>query len=76
MISSQVDKAHDDDLVLSSSDPDFRQSGLRCDSVFRVSRLQALEKSIARRYLGKASDRVLAGVGKGVAKLLQLAAPS
>lgn len=72
MISSQVGKARADDLVLSSTDPDFQQTGLRYDSVFRVSRLQALEKTIVQRYLGRASDRVLGEVGKGVAKLLEL----
>jgi mRNA interferase MazF len=72
MISSQVDKAREDDIVLTSTDADFRPSGLHVDSVFRVSRIQALERSIVRKRLGHVSDDFLAEIGKAIAGLLKL----
>jgi mRNA interferase MazF len=72
MISSQVDKAREGDIVLTSKDGDFKPSGLRLDSVFRVSRIQALEKSLVKKRLGHVSDDFLATVGKPIARLLKL----
>jgi len=72
MISSQVDKARPGDIVLTSKDPGFSESGLHYDSAFRVSRLQALEQTMVRRRLGRVSDDLLARIGDGVAKLLGL----
>jgi mRNA interferase MazF len=72
MISSQVDNARDDDIVLTAKDEGFRRSGLRVDSVFRVSRIQALERSIVRRRLGHVSDDFLVAVGKAISGLLNL----
>ncbi len=72
MISSQVDKAREGDIVLTSKDAEFKPSGLRLDSVFRVSRIQALEKSIVQGRLGRVSDDFLATIGKAIAELLKL----
>ena len=73
MISSQAHKARPADFVLRATDPDFRQSGLRLDSVFRISRLATLETALAQRRLGTASDRVLSEVSKRLVELLGLA---
>ena len=45
MISSQVDRAIDGfDEVISTNDSDFASSGLKTDSVIRLSRLAAVER--------------------------------
>jgi len=72
MISSRARKARPGDFVLRKSDPDFQQTGLWADSVLRISRLQALERTLVLRYLGRVSERVLNEVSKRLAQLLEL----
>ena len=46
------------DLLLETTDPGFRQTGLKTSSVFRAHKLALLHKRLVHRVLGEA-DRVL-----------------
>jgi mRNA interferase MazF len=47
------------DYLLSKSDPDFSETGLKKDSVFRMAKLHNLIKSLAKRRLGKVNARLM-----------------
>jgi len=54
MISSQVDRAIDEfDEVISTNDSDFANSGLKTESVIRLSRLAAVERKVLVGALGR-----------------------
>jgi mRNA-degrading endonuclease toxin of MazEF toxin-antitoxin module len=72
MISSQVDKAREGDIVLTPEDAEFKASGLNRASVFRVPRIQALEKTLVVKRLGHVSEGFLAKIGKAITALLNL----
>jgi len=74
MITSQAHKARPDDFVLRQEDADFSRSGLRSDSVFRTSRLAALDARLVQRRLGTASERILTEVCGRLVRLLNLSA--
>jgi len=47
------------DYLLSTSDADFAEAGLKVDSVFRMAKLHNLSKSLAKRGLGKANAHLM-----------------
>jgi len=47
------------DHALTTADQDFGTTGLRFDGVFRMSKLFNLDKTLAKRKLGKASPALL-----------------
>jgi mRNA interferase MazF len=52
------------DHALSTTDNDFGSTGLRFDSVFRMSKLYNLEKALAKRQLGSASSALMKKLNK------------
>ncbi|MEA3222812.1 MAG: type II toxin-antitoxin system PemK/MazF family toxin [Thermodesulfobacteriota bacterium] len=61
MISSQIhQQIIDFDIVITSDDPDFEQSGLKLPSVIRISRLAVVDKSILLGKLGLVNKQRLA----------------
>ncbi len=47
------------DYLLYTSDPDFSETGLKTDSVFRMAKLHNLNKSLAKRRLGKVNVHLM-----------------
>lgn len=47
------------DYLLLTSDTDFSGTGLKIDSVFRMSKIHSLNKSLAKKRLGKISDELM-----------------
>ena len=47
------------DYLLSASDADFSDTGLKTDSVFRMSKLHNLNKSLAKRRLGRVNSHLM-----------------
>lgn len=61
MISSQIhQQIIDFDIVITSDDPDFEQSGLKLPSVIRISRLAVVDKNILLGKLGLVNKQRLA----------------
>ena len=46
------------DLRINETHPDFKATGLKTSSTFRVSKLMCLEQGLAKRRLGRASKRI------------------
>lgn len=56
LISSNVSRSHlATDYTLSADDIDFRETGLKTSSMFRMSKLHNLSKILAKRKLGYAN---------------------
>lgn len=47
------------DYLLYTSNPDFSETGLKTDSVFRMAKLHNLSKSLAKRRLGKVNVHLM-----------------
>ena len=52
------------DYLLLTSDTDFAGTGLKVDSVFRMAKLHNLNKSLAKRRLGKANNHLMQEIDK------------
>lgn len=60
MISSQLDqKIENFDETVAESDSDFHNSGLKTDSVVRISRVAVVERNIIEGVIGKIDDERL-----------------
>lgn len=60
MISSQIDQRITDfDEIISSNDPDFKQSGLKLLSVIRISRIAVVSRDILLGKLGQIDSQRL-----------------
>jgi mRNA interferase MazF len=69
MISSQLNQFNPDlDWVLPNTDPEFKGSGLKTSSVFRLSRIAVLDGSLLIGKLGKLSDNRLQGLKRSLAE--------
>jgi len=69
MVSSQVQQAEANlDEILSPSDADFANSGLKISSVLRLSRLAVLDGSLLLGSIGAISEERLANVRQWLAK--------
>ena len=63
MISSHLRQSDDElDWVLSQTDPEFSNSGLKTSSVFRLSRVAVLDGSLLIGKLGSISESRLRGL--------------
>lgn len=52
------------DHALKTKDGDFKATGLRFDSVFRMSKLFSLDKALAKRRLGRVSPLLMKKLDK------------
>ncbi|MFZ2161926.1 MAG: type II toxin-antitoxin system PemK/MazF family toxin [Sideroxyarcus sp.] len=69
MVSSQVQQAEANlDEILTPSDPDFANSGLKVPSVLRLSRLAVLDGSLLLGSIGAISEERLREVRQRLAK--------
>ena len=60
MISSQIDQRITDfDEIISSNDPDFKQSGLKLPSLIRISRIAVVNSDILLGKLGQIDSQRL-----------------
>jgi len=72
-ISSQIDKTPDEfDVLLSKSDPDFKETGLRLDSVIKIHRLVAIPLSFIKKTLGKLPDAHQPSIHQKLISLFQI----
>ncbi len=60
------------DFIVDSSDSDFNLTGLTLSSTFRVGKITTLERKLAKRYLGKASPKIMEEVSSRLIKLLKI----
>ena len=69
MVSSQVQQAETNfDEIISSTDSDFADSGLKMPSVLRLSRLAVLDGSLLLGSIGAISEERLGNVRQRLAK--------
>jgi mRNA interferase MazF len=61
------------DVVLLDSDPDFPQTGLKVNSVFRMDKLVTLHVTLILRHLGRAPSPLRRKLDKALAKAVGLA---
>lgn len=60
MISTRLEQGIENfDLILKTSDPDFDQTGLKKDSLFRISRLAIVDENMFEGKLGSISTAKL-----------------
>lgn len=72
MVSSQVHQADANlDEIISVTDVDFANSGLKVASVFRLSRLAVLDGSLLLGSIGSISDERLVDVRQRLAKWIE-----
>lgn len=60
------------DFLITSSEPDFGITGLKKDSVFKMTKVLTLSKSLVQRKIGKASSRIKVELDKRLRKVLGL----
>ena len=60
------------DFIIDSSDPDFNLTGLKLSSTFRVGKIAALERKLAKECIGKASPKIMEEVSSRLRKLLKI----
>jgi mRNA interferase MazF len=72
-VSSQdIDNLNLGEFVLSSSDPDFLETGLKVDLKVRVTRLVTVERKLITRRIGKLSVSQLQQVNVAMIQAFQL----
>jgi len=59
-------------ILLTNTDPDFQQTGLKTDSVIRLDKLATIERRVITRRLGKLSPSKLFVVDKALLAALQI----
>jgi mRNA interferase MazF len=60
-------------VVLLESDPDFSQTGLKVDSVFRLDKLVTLHVSLMLRHLGRSTSALRRKLDRALARSVGLA---
>jgi mRNA interferase MazF len=60
------------DYLLSTYDPDFSETGLKINSVFRMAKIHNLRKSLAKRRLGKVNAQLMKELEKKLYEALGL----
>jgi mRNA interferase MazF len=71
-ISSQTRNVLPPDLILSPSDPEFRNSGLRKASLVKIGKIICLSKSLASRLLGEAGPNTMQRIKERLINILDL----
>ena len=72
MISSQRHQKIDDfDEMIENGDHDFKQTGLKSDSVIRISRLAVIEESRLKGSIGSISDQRLNRIKSKIANWIK-----
>jgi mRNA interferase MazF len=72
-ISSQaIDRVTEDEFVISPSDSDFAQTGLKGASKVRVARIVTLERQLLQRRLGQLSLQYLQQLDQCLVKAFQI----
>lgn len=76
MVSSQLQQAEPElDEIISDIDPDYRASGLRVPSVFRLSRLAVLQGSLMLGRLGELPAQRLVEMRTKLARWIEAGGP-
>lgn len=72
LITSNTSRLNPDDYVLKDSDPEFKNTGLRQASTFRVGKIITLHKKLLNSKLGFAGPNTMKEIEKRLRNLLQL----
>lgn len=59
------------DYSIDSNHPDFKNTGLKYNSTFRVGKIICLEEKLVKRSLGKASGNIMAEVRTRLEMMLE-----
>jgi len=71
-ISSQTRNLLPTDLILSPSDPEFRNTGLKKASSIKIGKIICLSKSLASRLLGEAGSSTMLKIRQKLINVLDL----
>lgn len=72
LITSNISKVSPDDFILGTSDPEFKSTGLKLASTFRVGKIQTLDKKLINSRLGCVGPNTLNKIEDLLRNLLQL----
>ncbi len=72
LMTSNTSRLNPDDYVLKDSDPEFKNTGLRQTSAFRVGKIITLHKKLLNSKLGYVGPNTLKEIENRLRNLLQL----
>ncbi len=72
LVTSNTSRITPDDYVLKDSNPEFKNTGLRQASAFRVGKITTLHKKLLNSKLGFAGPNTMKEVENRLRNLLQL----
>jgi len=72
LVTSNITRRSPHDIIVATTHPEFRQTGLRKESAIRVSKIMTLEKSKVQHTLGKLGPTLIADVERELRDFLQL----
>ncbi len=72
LITSNVSRLSPDDYVLDTNNPEFKNTGLKEASAFRVGKIQTLKKTLLNSRLGFAGSKTLKEIERKLRNLLQI----
>lgn len=72
LITSNTTRQSQHDIIVTTTHPEFKQTGLRKESAIRVSKIMTLEKSKVQHVLGKLGANLIAEVERQLRDFLQL----
>ncbi|MHC4197452.1 MAG: type II toxin-antitoxin system PemK/MazF family toxin [Planctomycetota bacterium] len=72
LITSNVSRVSPDDGILDSNDTEFKDTGLKQTSAFRVGKIQTLNKKLINSRLGLVGSNTLSKIEVRLRNLLQL----
>lgn len=72
LVTSNVSRTSSDDYIIDPRDTEFRNTGLKQISAFRVGKIQTLNKRLINSKLGSVGPNILKEIEKRLCNLLQL----
>lgn len=72
LITSNISRLSSDDCLLNPSNPEFKNTGLKQASAFRVGKIQTLNKKLINSKLGFVGPNTLREIERRLRNLLQL----
>jgi mRNA interferase MazF len=63
-------------VTLESTDPEFRQTGLKTNSIIRLDKIATIERRLITRRLGKLGQSKLTAVDQALITALRISLPS
>ncbi|MFZ2602801.1 MAG: type II toxin-antitoxin system PemK/MazF family toxin [Candidatus Omnitrophota bacterium] len=72
LITSKISNLFMEDLLVDANHPEFRPTGLKQPSLFKIDRIVILSKAIAARKLGEAGHQIMNEISLRLKKVLSI----